>query len=295
MNPEPWTPPKLVEWIKGELARRGVQGNLRLEAELLVAKGLGLDRMGLFLAFDRPLDEEERGRVRELVRRRLNREPLGYILGDAHFWTLVLAVGPGVLIPRADSETLVEALLELTPPQGPLKALEFGLGSGALSLAWALERGELSIDGLEKSPEALAYAQKNLDHYRPQLETKGCRLDFRLGSDLEGFAGPYQVIFSNPPYLDVSELAGLEPEVKDFEPALALVAGDQGLEHYRTLFAQGLRLLEPQGILVVEIGYRQKDVVIALAPSPYRLVLAKSDLGGHTRVLAFSKDVTQGP
>ncbi|OGG99399.1 MAG: protein-(glutamine-N5) methyltransferase, release factor-specific [Candidatus Lambdaproteobacteria bacterium RIFOXYD1_FULL_56_27] len=287
MNPEPWTPPKLVEWIKVELARRGVQGNLRLEAELLVAKGLGLDRMGLFLAFDRPLDEEERTQVRELVRRRLNREPLGYILGDAHFWTLVLAVGPGVLIPRADSETLVEALLELTRPTGPLRALEFGLGSGALSLAWAMERGELSIDGLEKSPEALAYAHQNLELYRSRLEAKGCRLDFRLGSNLEGFTGPYEVIFSNPPYLEAQELEGLEPEVRDFEPHLALVAEEGGLEHYRVLFAQGLRLLGPQGILVLEIGYRQKEAVVALAPSQYRLVLAKSDLGGHTRVLAF--------
>lgn len=283
-----WTPPQLIHWIKEELARRGLEGNLRLEAELLVAKGLGCSRLDLYLKHDQPLEEPERAAVRELVRRRFNREPLGYVLGEAHFWSLELSVGPGVLCPRPDTETLVEVLLELAP-QGPLKAAELGLGSGAISLALAVERGDLEIDGVEASPQAAAYALANRQRMANQLEAHNARLAVLEAEGLDGLTGPYDLLYSNPPYVTEAEWEELEPEVKEHEPKLALVAPQEGLAFYGQLFEQGLRLLRSGGILAFEHGYRQQAAIRALAPAGYELLRATQDLAGHDRVLAYRR------
>lgn len=283
-----WTPPQLVAWIKDELARRGLEGNLRLEAELLVAKGLGCSRLDIFLKHDQPLEETERAAVRDLVRRRFNREPLGYVLGEAHFWSIELAVGPGVLCPRPDTETLVEVLLELAP-KGPLKAAELGLGSGAISLALAVERGQLTIDGVEKSPQAAAYALTNRQRLREKLAAQESSLEVIEADGLSGLEGPYDLLYSNPPYVTADEWASLEPEVKDHEPEMALVAPEEGLAFYSQLFAQGLRLLRPGGILAFEHGFSQQAALKALAPEEYELLRAQKDLAGNDRVLAYRR------
>ncbi|MDT8446250.1 MAG: peptide chain release factor N(5)-glutamine methyltransferase [bacterium] len=284
---ETWTPPKLVAWIKEELARRGLDGNLRLEAELLVAQGLKIERIDIYLRHDQPLSEPERAQVRELVRRRFAREPLGYILGEAHFWTLELAVGPGVLCPRPDTETLVEALLHQAPKTGVLRAAELGLGSGAISLAFGLERGQLEIDGVEKSPQAAAYARTNIQRYQEALIQKNVVLNLIEADGLGGLEGPYDLIYSNPPYIAAAEMATLEPEVRDYEPLEALEAPEEGLAFYRHLFEQSLRLLAPGGMLAFEHGWQQKELIQTLAPPEFHLIAAIQDLTGKDRVLLY--------
>ena len=289
MNSETWTPPKLITWIKTELEKRNLGGNCRLEAELLVAAGLKSNRLDLYLQFDRPVTIEERTQVRTLVRRRLDREPLAYILGDAHFWTLTLQVGPGVLIPRSDTEVLIEYLTQVIAPTSHLKALEFGIGSGAISLAWALETSGLEIDGLEISPQAFDWAQKNLEAYQEQITQNKSTVHWHLGKSLTDFSGPYDIIVSNPPYITKAEMAALQPEVKSFEPSVALEGGEDGLVFYRLLLQEGLRLLKPKGILVVEHGYAQKEAILALMPEGYHLTAARQDLSHQDRMLVFER------
>jgi len=289
MNPTTWTPPQLVLWIKNELTRRGFEGNLRLEAELLVSHGLKIDRVQLFLQFDRPLNEQERSDIRELVRRRFSGEPVAYILGDAHFWDLTLKVGSGVLIPRSDTEVLVEYLVDQFPGPTPTRALEFGIGSGAISLAWGCSVKNLEIDGLEISPQAFEYANQNLELCKQRLADNGSEVLFYLDQPIQNFEGPYDVIVSNPPYITADEMLDLSPGVKNFEPALALAGGKDGLEFYRLLFQESLRLLNPQGILVIEHGYAQKEAILKLMPPGLGLSCARQDLNKQDRMLAFNR------
>jgi len=289
MNSTTWTPPQLALWIKTELERRGFEGNLRLESELLVAFGLKINRLDIFLQFDRPLNESERAAVRSLVRRRFNHEPIAYILGDAHFWDLTLQVGPGVLIPRSDTEVLVEYLTERYPGDRPIQAIEFGIGSGAISLAWACASMQVTVDGLEISPEAFHWAKLNLETYRPEIEANGSSVNFHLDRTLASFNEPIDLLVSNPPYITKDEMSLLSPSVKSFEPELALHGGDDGLYFYRLLFQEGLRLLRPQGILLLEHGHQQKDALLSLMPAGYQLSHAQQDLSHCDRLLAFQR------
>ncbi|OGG93667.1 MAG: protein-(glutamine-N5) methyltransferase, release factor-specific [Candidatus Lambdaproteobacteria bacterium RIFOXYD2_FULL_50_16] len=286
---EAWTPPKLVAWIRGELERRKMSTNPRLEAEWLVAKGLGIDRLNIYLNHDQILSEEERAQVRELVRRRLEREPLPYILGKAHFWTLELNIVPGVLCPRPDSETLVEALLEHLPKEGPLKMAELGTGTGALAIALALERPLSNIWAAEISPIAFACAKSNVDTYLEELEKQGSQVRVCLTDGLDQAEGPLDVIFSNPPYIAPEVIQTLEPEVRLFEPMEALDGGAQGLEFYPRLFAWGERFLNRGGLLAFELGYDQKSAILDLKPQVFETLAAHKDLAGHDRVLVFKR------
>jgi release factor glutamine methyltransferase len=252
-----------------DLARKGAallrergfaQG--RLEAELLLAGVLGVERLQLYLQFDRPVTEAELERYRAFVRRRLKHEPVQYITGEAAFRQLRLRVDRRVLIPRPETEVLVGEVLRWAAGRpGPLRALDLGTGSGAIALSLAQE-GEFSVVvGTDVSPEALAVARANAG-----AVPSGERMELRPGPLWEPVAPGerFDVVVSNPPYVARSEAAALPPEVSDWEPAGALFGGEDGLDVVRGIVAGAGERLVPGGLLALEIGAGQGPAVMAM-------------------------------
>ena len=219
-----------------------------------------------------------------LLARRLAHEPIAYILGRRAFWTIELAVGPGVLIPRADSETLIEAAVAYFGAAGPARILDLGTGPGTLLLAaldqWPAATG-LGVDG---SADALAYARANAE--RLGLAD---RAEFALGDWGEGLSEPFDLILCNPPYGEAG--AALPADVAHWEPALALYAGADGLEDYRRLAPQLGRLLSPAGIACLEIGAGQESAVREILGSAGFTMESRSDLNGIARCLIATPDL----
>lgn len=280
---EAWTVLDLLKWTASYFAGKGIE-NGRLDAELLLAEILQLNRIGLYLNFDRPLNSDELAAFRVLIERRARREPIAYILGRCEFWSLPFKVGPAVLIPRGDTETLVEAALKVLPQGGSL--LDIGVGSGAIALAIAHERPDAQVEGIDLSPAALAIAIENAQ--RLGLADKVVLREGDLFA-LQG-SNQYDVIVSNPPYIAIGEQAALMPEVRDFEPALALFAGDDGLDCYRALIPAARGGLKSSGTLLVEVGAGQAPAVTELfAVAGYTEIFTNRDLAGIERVVAGQK------
>lgn len=279
---ENWTVLKVLQWTAGYLGSQGVEG-ARLDAELLLTDILGLDRVGLYLNYDRPLESAELATFRGRVARRARREPLQYILGSAEFWSLPLTVTPAVLIPRADTEILVEEALARCSVS--CTVLDVGTGSGAIAIAIASERPEARVEGIDLSLAALAIAEGNVR--RHGLEG---RLSLRQGDLAALDGGPWDLIVSNPPYIAEGELAGLMPEVRDFEPRQALAGGEDGLDCYRHLAGQAPHLLVSGGWLLVEVGLGQaaavKDLFTAVGLDQTFL---RKDYAGIPRVVGGQK------
>ena len=275
---EAWTVLRLLRWTADYFAGRSLDAP-RLDAELLLADTLGLDRVGLYVNFERPLQTEELTAYRERIKRRAAREPLAYILGRTEFWSLPLKVTPAVLIPRPETELLVEqALPRLT---GRSQVLDIGTGSGALAIALASERPELTITAIDVSPAALAVA---LENARCNGVVERIRFEQHDLADLP--SGPYALVVANPPYIPSGELATLMPEVRDFEPWLALDGGADGLAAYRAITAQADRLLAPGGWLLVEVGAGQAAAVRdLLATAGLMELFAARDLADIERVV----------
>jgi len=274
---EIWTTLKVLTWTKGYLAEKGVS-NARLEAEWLLCAALGLDRVGLYLNFDKPLTEAELTAYRSLVARRANREPLQYILGSQEFCGLEFAVTPAVLIPRHDSEVLVEEALRRAG--ATCRILDIGLGSGCIAVALAARLPGAEVCGVDNSPEALAVARDN-------AERNGVRLTIFAGSLFEPVPGErFDIIVSNPPYIPTGDLAGLEPEVREFEPHAALDGGVDGLDFYRLIVRETVGHLQPGGWLLVEVGVDQAEAVKELfAVGNYADIFTARDAGGVERVV----------
>jgi release factor glutamine methyltransferase len=275
---ETWTVLKMLTWMTDFFTGKGID-NPRLEAQLLLAAVLDLERIALYVQHDRPLDQTELDKIRPLARRRASREPLQYILGETEFWSLPFKVTPDVLIPRADTEILVEEALKYAGEEGVL--LDVGTGSGAIAVSLATELPAWRLSALDISPEALAVARANA-----ALNGVAGRIDFRQGNLAQLPAEKYDLIVSNPPYIAAEEWAQLMPEVRDFEPQLALVAADGGLECYRLLAQQAHTCLNENGWLIVEIGYRQGDAVQQLfVEAGLTGVYLRQDYAGQPRVV----------
>jgi len=276
---ESWTVLKLLRWTADYFAGRGIDSP-RLDAELLLAEALGLDRVGLYLNFERPLQAEELTAYRSKVRRRAGREPLAYILGHTEFWSLPLAVTPDVLIPRPDTELLVEEGLKRRPDD-TARVLDVGTGSGALAIALAHERPQWAVTAIDLSPAALAVAMANA-----RRNEVAERITF-IEADLATLpAGPFELIVANPPYIPHGELSTLMPEVRDYEPLLALDGGDDGLVPYRSLARQAGTILAPGGWLLVEVGIDQAAAVQELfAGAGLTEIFTARDLAGIERVV----------
>jgi release factor glutamine methyltransferase len=275
---EDWTVIKVLQWTAEHLRQKGVD-NGRLDAELLLAETLGLDRVGLYLNYDKPLLADELSRYRAQVKRRAGREPLQYILGHCEFWSLSLQVTPEVLIPRPDTEVLVEEALKHVGAKGRL--LDVGTGSGAIALALASELTDCTIVGLDRSAAALQVARQNRDRLGLQERVK------LLEGDLfELPAEKWQLIVANPPYIPSGELSGLMPEVGQHEPAMALDGGADGLECYRALASQAPGKLDAGGWLLVEVGIDQAEAVKQLfVAAGLTEVYSREDYSGIPRVV----------
>jgi release factor glutamine methyltransferase len=275
------TPRESVAHIAARLAAVGIEGT-RSEAWLLLAAATGRERAALMAGGRDTLSAAEEARLDALVRRRLAREPVAYLLGKKEFWSLRFEVGPAVLIPRPDTETVVEAVLaQLADRNRPLRVLDVGAGSGCLLLALLSELPRATGLGIDNSCVALAIARRNA-----QRLGLAARADFRQGRWGEGLAGPFDVIVSNPPYVAEGDWDGLQPEIRDFEPKAALVAGPDGLAAYRALAPDCARLLAPGGLCALEIGSGQGDAVAALlAAHGLTVVERRRDLAGIERCL----------
>ncbi|HXV21580.1 MAG TPA: peptide chain release factor N(5)-glutamine methyltransferase [Desulfuromonadales bacterium] len=246
---EVWTVLKVLQWTADYLSQKGVE-NGRRDAELLLGATLDLDRVGLYLNYDRPLASAELAAFRERVGRRARREPLQHILGRTEFWSLSFVVTPAVLIPRADTEVLVEEALKRAA--GACSILDVGTGSGAVAVALAHELPAAKVAAMDVSAEALAVAMQNAR----SNDVEG-RIRF-LQADMGALpGGPYDLIVANPPYVPDGEISELMPEVRDFEPHLALSGGRDGLDCYRRLLPAAAACLKPDGWLLVEVGCRQ--------------------------------------
>src|ERR1039457_5873632 len=238
---ETWTVLKVLTWTKGYLAEKGV-GNARLEAEWLLVHALGLDRVGLYVNYAKPLTGPELAMIRGLVARRARREPLQHILGTQEFMGMEFEVSPSVLIPRHDTEVLVDEAVKRAVPKG--RILDIGVGSGCIAASLARLLPEAEVFGVEKSPEVMELAQRN-------LERLGSRVTLFEGSLFEPFPGQtFEMIVSNPPYIPTGDLESLQTEVRDFEPRGALDAGPDGLEFYRAIIPAAPEFLAPGGWVI---------------------------------------------
>ena len=258
--------------------------NARLEAELLHGHVLGLDRMRLNLDGARVLSATEAEAISRMIGRRLAHEPVAYILGEAEFYGLPFEVSTDTLIPRPDTEALVEAVLELVEEGSDCKILDLGTGTGCILLSVLSERPEMTGAGLDITAGAVELAMANavalgLDK----------RAFFRVSDWFEALNGSdvlYDVIVSNPPYIDEVAAQTLMPDVRDYEPVSALVGGADGLDAYRIIGSGAFAHIRPGGLLALEIGYDQGESVPALlSVAGWQDIELKQDLAGNDRVV----------
>ena len=250
----------------------------RLDAELLLAAVLGKSRSYLRTWPEHEPGAEQLAAFAALLERRRMGEPVAYILGHQGFWSLDLEVAPHTLIPRPDTELLVETALQLAPAT-PQRVLDLGTGSGAIALALASERGGWQVIGVDRIAEAVALAERN----RQRLKLGNA--EFLQSSWFDGLAGErFDLILSNPPYIAADDRHLGEGDVR-FEPLSALVAGVDGLDDIRQIIAQAPRHLQAGGWLLLEHGYDQAEAVRELlAAAGFTAVDSRRDLGGHQRI-----------
>ncbi len=280
----------VIEWSGPYLQEKGVpQG--RLDAEHLLAGALGVRRLDLYLRFDQPLEPRDLAAYKPLLRRRAAREPLQYVLGTAPFRTLDLAVDPRVAIPRPETEHLIDALAEAASPAGPFEAaLDIGTGSGAIAISLAAEGLAQTVTATDVSAEALAVARAN-------AEACGqAAVSFRHGAGTQA-AEPqtYDLILSNPPYLSEAGWVSAEPEIREWEPRLAMVGGARGLGVLRALTAGLGQLLRPGGWVGFEVGDGQADDAAAMlrATGLGETASVRRDLAGRPRYVLMRRDAGQ--
>lgn len=265
---------RTTEWFK----QRGIPSP-RMEAELILAHLLGVDRVKVYLNFDRPMSDDELARLREMVRRRGNREPLAWVFGEKEFYGRLFTVGPGVLVPRPDTETIVEAAIEAVEGD-PVYVADVGSGTGCIGLTVALEKPGVRVFAIDISDAALACTRANVERHGLKERVAVLR-----GDQLAAVPASRTIdwVLANPPYIPTSDLTGLQPEVRDHEPRLALDGGPDGLGPYRTLIPAAAKRARV-GVMV-EVGIHQADAVAAMMEAEGLTTSRKADLGGVDRVV----------
>jgi len=278
----------LLFWAVQLFESKGIE-TARLDAELLLAHALGWRRLELYARGDEALSPDACGRFAELAHARGERVPAKYLLGEAEFFSLPLAVDSRVLVPRPETELLVERALELLPEDGPAPVADLGTGSGAIAIAVGAQRAAASIVATDVSPDALEVARANAERHG-----LGGRIEFRLGDWFAALdpRARFDAILSNPPYVATADLEAAMPEVREHEPRLALEGGPDGLACLRRLVAGGASWLRPGGWLIVEIGAGQRPAVEALAEAAgtYETIDVKPDYQGMPRVVSMQTD-----
>jgi len=272
-----------AEALRAAIARLRTAGieDAKEDARRLLEQASGLSQAGLIAGLNDPLAPGEADRFEGLVARRAGREPLSHMLGQVGFWTLELAVSADVLTPRPDTETVVEAALDALPDRhAPLRLLDIGTGSGAIALALLSECPNARAAATDLSKAALETARANAQR---------CGLIDRFDSVrtrwADGIEGQFDLVVSNPPYIASAVIETLEPEVRRFEPRLALDGGGDGLAAYPHLFAEARRLLKPGGAAVFEIGFDQGEAALALAQAAGGRAELRQDLAGRDRAV----------
>jgi release factor glutamine methyltransferase len=239
-----------------------LHGTATRDAELLLLHVLQISRTTLIAHPGRELTPSQRADYETTIARRLHHEPIQYITGQQEFYGLALNVTPAVLIPRPETEHLVEAVLKLLPANRPLKIADIGTGSGAIAIALAIHLPQAKITALDISTEALAVATTNARRHNVASRIQFLQSD--LLADLNHEAGTFDAIVSNPPYIPSTDRTTLHPQVRDHEPPTALFAGEDGLDIYKRLITQAWSALTPNGLLALEIGYSQQTDLINL-------------------------------
>ena len=272
---------KTSDWFKA----KGIESH-RLDAQLLLGHVLGMKRMDLYMNFDRPLDEAEVGRFRELVKRRGAREPLQYLLGELPFRELNLRVDKRALIPRQETELIVDLVRKTLAPGRQSRVLDVGVGAGPIFLSIQKEVPNAIVYGCDLSPDALQLTRENA--------ARNNLADANLfqGDLFSGVSSelPFDCIVSNPPYVGERERASLQPEVRDHDPALALFGGPEGWELPARLIYEAYDRLADEGALIMEIGAGQAPVLKEKAASrPWKSVATSKDYEGIDRFLILHK------
>jgi len=286
-----WTILKLLSWTSDYFASHGIEHS-RADAEILLAYTLGLQRIDLYVQYDKPLTPHELARFRGIIQRRIRREPVAYITGEKEFWSLGLKVTPDVLIPRPETEFLVEtalAVLSEDTGAGARKILELGTGSGAAILALATERPGDILYASDQSGKALSIARENADRHGISK-----RIFFFCGdwfTPLNREADGFNLIISNPPYIRQGDIPNLQPEIFRFEPHAALDGGPSGIDSLTFIITAAPSYLLPNGHLLLEIGHDQRILLEKVIEKTgcYREAAFLKDYSGHDRVLKIRK------
>ncbi len=290
---DPWTVKRLLEWTAGFFDTRGLDSP-RLSAELLLAHVLNYPRIRLYTDFERPVMEPELGRFRELVKRASRHEPIAYLTGRAHFFNLELEVGPGVLIPRPETETLVENVLQFVRHQSGFESprvLDLCTGSGCIAAAIATNLKNATVVATDISDAAITIAGRNFQ--RLGLAERITLLQGDLYDALHHLVDPqpFDLILANPPYIASAVIPTLDANVRDYEPMSALDGGPDGLDPHRRILAGAAERLTPHGRVFLEIAYDQGELAMQIGAEAPGLAEPKllKDLGGRDRVLMLRK------
>ncbi|MEW6113592.1 MAG: peptide chain release factor N(5)-glutamine methyltransferase [Thermodesulfobacteriota bacterium] len=278
-----WTIREVVQWTTDYFRQKGIE-SARLDAEVLLAHALGADRLFLYLNLDKPLSQQERDKYREVVTRRARREPVALITGRKEFWSIDLRVRPGVLIPRPETEVLVQAVLDEIRDLRQPRVLDIGTGSGAVAVAIAHDRPDARVIATDRDPAAatLTWTNAKASDTAENMAVLSADLfsSFRPGSH-------FHVICSNPPYVSDDDLMTLAPEIVRFEPRSALAAGPEGLDVIRASASQAREFLAERGALILEMGAGQEEAVREIFQSAGldKEITVFKDLAGIPRVV----------
>lgn len=279
-----------VHLIAGQLEAAGID-TTRLDARLLVAHAMGVEPERIFGYPETLLSDEQHRRLIESTNRRIGREPLARIIGEKEFWSLTFRISDETLVPRPETETVVECVLDHFPDKGArFRVLDLGTGSGCLLLALLHEFPNARGHGIDMSDDALRTAGLNARHLGIGTRVQFQKNDWCMGLE-KSFPDGFDLIVSNPPYIPDDDIPVLEPEVATFEPLAALAGGKDGLDAYRNLVVAGGELLAPDGMLAFEVGWDQAKIVRDLGcEAGLEPVEIRKDLAGIARCVLFTRE-----
>ena len=287
MSDRVWTVIEILNAAHHYLEEKGIE-SARRNAEALLGKATGLARIDLYVQHDRPLASAQVSDFRELLKRRVQREPLQLILGTVDFLGVTLEVVPGLLVPRAETEELAEFVtieLRKSGADSTLRMLDIGAGTGCLAVSIAAKIPAVLVDAVDVDYEAVRCTNRNAALNNVEDRVHGILADVFSERFVSAITPPYDAVVSNPPYVSKSEFAGLAPEIKEHESRHALVAEDSGLAFYRRIADLLPALLKPGGLLAVEIGASQGQSIADIFHSSLSPVAIRNDLWGHARIV----------
>lgn len=288
-----WTVQKILNWTTGYLQKQNCESP-RLESEVLLAHARGCQRIQLYTDFNNPVDEQIRSKMRNLVKRRAKGEPVAYLVGHREFFSLDFHLVPGVFIPRPETESLVlEAVEKLKPIKTP-RILELCIGSGCISISLAVQREDAEITAVELHPLAYETTLKNIDRHNVSQSVKVLKGDLFdvFGEPPPADSQKYDLLISNPPYICTDEIAGLDSDIRDFEPHAALDGGADGLNIIRKILEQGPDYIKPGGWCLLEMDPAQISTCLEIAKTSGNWSQCESskDMNGEERCVILQRN-----